>query len=250
VSADDVTDFVLYEAARHKPSGRREAATAMRALLRFLETRGAVRPGLDGAVPAMRQHKHASLPRHLTDEEVGRLVASCGESTPLGRRDRAVLVLLARLGLRAREVAVLQLDDIDWSDGRVLVRAGKTGRERSLPLHDDVGSTIVDYLRHGRPATSDRLLFRHARPPWRPLRGSGVTGVAQRAFARAGVSFVRPGASAFRHTAATQMVRRGATFKEIADVLGHARIETTTIYAKLDVDTLARVALPWPGGAR
>jgi site-specific recombinase XerD len=147
-------------------------------------------------------------------------------------------------------VAGLRLDDIDWRQGHVTIQASKSGRERRLPLPTDVGSALVSYLRDGRPKRPHRAIFLQARPPYRQLSGGVVTSVAQRGLKRAGVSPLRHGAHVFRHSAATQMVRRGATFKAVADVLGHACIETTAIYAKLDVDALARVSLPWPGGVR
>jgi len=245
--AEDVADFVRAKAATVKTS---LPVTAVRALLRFLATTGAVRPGLDGAVPAVRHWKHASLPRHLTAEETEDVLGRCDEATSLGRRDRAILLLLVRLGLRAGEVAALTLDDLDWRHGHLLVRGTKSRRERKLPLPDDAGRAIVAYLRCGRPHQSHRAVFLQARPPFEPLKASGVTDVAQRALAKAGLSMTRPGAHVLRHTAATHMVRRGATFKEVADVLGHASLQTTGIYAKLDLETLARVALPWPGGER
>jgi site-specific recombinase XerD len=249
VSADDIADFVLGEASRLGTSACRRPATAMRALLRFLTTTGAVRSGLDGAVPAVRQWKHAALPGYLSPHQMQRALAQCDESPAMGRRDLAILLLLARLGLRAGEVAALELGDIDWREGCVRIRAGKTGRERCLPLPDEVGNAIVAYLRHGRANPPYRAVFLRIRAPLRPLTAAGVSDIAHRALVRAEVSIVPSRAHVFRHTAATHMVRNGATFKEVADVLGHARIETTAIYAKLDVATLSRVAMPWPGGA-
>jgi site-specific recombinase XerD len=201
-------------------------------------------------VPTVRRWKHASLPRYLTDDAVKAVLGSCDETTPNGVRDRAILLLLVRLGLRAGEVTTLALDDIDWRGGHLLVRRAKPRRERSLPLPHDVGQAIVAYLKCGRLRTPCRAVFLQARPPFEPLTPRGVSDVAQRALARAGLSVVRPGAHVLRHTAATQMVRRGVTLKQVADVLGHASLQTTAIYAKLDLDTLARVALPWPGGTR
>ena len=143
----------------------------------------------------------------------------------------------------------LSLDDIDWRAGRILIRPGKSGRERHLPMPTDVGAALVVYLRQGRAKRPYRTLFLLACPPYTALTASGVSAVAKRVLARAGVKALRAGAHAFRHTAATQMVRGGVSFKQVADILGHARLETTAIYAKLDVDALATVALPWPGGA-
>jgi site-specific recombinase XerD len=247
LTAEDVADFIRVKAASVKTS---LPVTATRALLRFLATTGDVRPGLEGAVPTVRRWKHASLPRYLTDDAVKDALASCDETTAIGVRDRAILLLLVRLGLRAGEVTALALDDIDWRAGHLLIRRAKPRRERSLPLPYDVGQAIVAYVKCWRPRRPCRAVFLQARPPYEPLVARGVSEVAQRALARAGLSVVRPGAHVLRHTAATQMVRRGATLKQVADVLGHASLQTTGIYAKLDLNTLARVALPWPGGTR
>ena len=249
LSAEDVADFIRVKAATVSTS---LPATAVRALLRYLATTGAVRRGLDRAVPAIRRWKHASLPRHLTAEQTEDVLGRCDKSTLIGKRDRAILLLLVRLGLRAGEVAGLTLDDIDWRHGHLLVRATKSRRERKLPLPDEVGSAIVTYLQGERPhRPHHRAVFvRVGRSPFEPLKVWGVTGVAQRALAKAGLTITRPGAHVLRHTAATHMVRRGASLKEVADVLGHVSLETTAIYAKLDLETLARVAMPWPGGER
>jgi len=248
LSAEDVADFIRVKAATVSTS---LPATAVRALLRYLATTGAVRRGLDGAVPAIRRWKHASLPRHLTAEQTEDVLGRCDEGTLIGKRDRAILLLLVRLGLRAGEVAGLTLDDIDWRHGHLLVRATKSRRERKLPLPDEVGRAIVSYLRCERPHRShNRAVFAQGRSPFEPLKVWGVTDVAQRALAKAGLTMTRPGAHVLRHTAATHMVRRGASLKEVADVLGHASLQTTGIYAKLDLETLARVAMPWPGGER
>lgn len=247
--ADDITDFVCAQAARLKASSR-APVTATRALLRYLATTGAVPAGIDGAVPTVREWKLASLPRYLHAAQLAQLLASCGESTWVELRNRAILLLLARLGLRAGEVAALRLDDIDWRNGCLLIRAGKTRRERPLPLPDEVGQALAAYLRGGRPQSPDRRVFLRARPPCGPLQSSAITTIAQCALRRAGVNVSRSGAHVFRHTVATQMVRRGVALKEVADVLGHAQLETTAIYAKLDLGALSRVALPWPGGAR
>ena len=171
------------------------------------------------------------------------------ETRPSGRRDRAILLLLSRLGLRAGEAAVLTVKDIDWHNGAVRV-AGKGGRERRLPLPADVGAALVAALRSRPPTSSPDVIFVTARPPYRQLSGSTVSDIAERALRRAGVTVPRPGAHVFRHTVASQMVCRDVPMKTIGDLLGHARLETTTIYAKLDRETLATIALPWPGGAR
>lgn len=248
LTADDVTDFVRGQAARLKPTSCRPPVTATRAFLRFLISRGEVDAGLLGAAPTIRQWKHAALPKYLPTEDVARMLAACERSRPCGLRDFAIVTMLVRLGLRASEIANLQLDDLAWREGRVHVRAGKSGRARTLPLPEDAGQALAAYVQHGRPDASDRAVFLRARPPHGPLSSSAVSALVARTQRRGGVASARLGAHTLRHTAATHMVRRGATFKEVADVLGHARLETTRIYAKLDVETLAHVAVPWPGG--
>ncbi len=249
VTTDDIAEFVLVHAAKLSPATRRAPATAIRAFLRFLTSIDVVRSGLDGAVPPVREWKLAGLPRYLTPDELRRVLAAGeGEGTPTAKtRDHVVLLLLARLGLRASEVAALCVDDIDWREGHVRIRPGKSGRERCLPLAHDVGERLVSYLRARRAARGCRALLLRAHPPYGPMTGSTVTAIAQRALLRAGVTVARPGAHTLRHTTATHMVRQGVPFKAVADVLGHARLETTAIYAKLDLPTLAGVALAWPG---
>lgn len=250
LQADDLAAFVCRCAARLGPATRRAPGTAMRAMLRFLATTGAVPPGLVGAVPTIRQWRHAALPAALTARELTHVFAGCERPTPIGRRDRAILLLLGRLGLRAGEVAALRLDDLDWRQGHLRVRAGKSRRERVLPLPAEVGHALVAALADRRPGEPSRAVFLRVRPPVGPLTASAVSTIAHQALARAGVGVVPAGAHALRHTVATLLVQRGVPFKAVADLLGHARLHTTAIYAKLDLDTLARVALPWPGGGR
>jgi site-specific recombinase XerD len=247
LTADHLADFVQREAARLKPSASRLPVTAVRAFVRFLVLRGVVRSGLEGAVPTIRQWQHASLPKALTPEEVQRVLSLCESETDVAVRDRAVLLLLARLGLRSGEVAALQIEHIRWSAGEILIVAGKSGRERLLPMSDEIGRALVSYLRR-RPQSDDRRVFLRALPPYRPLVPLSIGEIAARCLHRAGLPAGYSSAHVLRHTVATQMVRRGASFKQVADVLGHARLATTAIYAKLDLETLSRLALPFPGG--
>ena len=248
LTADDVTGFVRGQAARLKPASCRLPVTATRAFLRFLVSRDDVEGGLVGAVPTIRQWKHAALPNFLTTEDVDRMFAACDPSRPAGRRDLAIMTMLVRLGLRAGEIVKLRLEDLAWREGSVHIRPGKSGRARALPLPEDAGRALAAYLQHERPGSSDRAVFLRARPPYGPLSSGTVSSLVVGAQRRAGVACARRGAHSLRHTAATHMVRHGATFKDVADVLGHTRLETTRIYAKLDIDTLAHVAVPWPGG--
>jgi site-specific recombinase XerD len=244
-----VTEFVQREAQWRSGFGRKAPATAMRVMLRYLVGRGEVPGGLEAAVPRVRHYQQAALPRHLSEADLARVLEACANRTPVGRRDYAMLLVLARLGLRAKEVARLALEDIDWVEGHVGIRAGKTHQDRRLPLAKDLGQAVIAYLKHGRPSSAHRLVFLEHRAPFGPLRtASAITHIVQRALARAGVDVPSGGAHLFRHSAATQMVQRGANFKQVADVLGHHSLQTTRIYAKLDLATLAQVALPWPGG--
>lgn len=250
LAAPGISNFVRTHAATLCPSACRAPVTATRAFLRFLVTVGELRAGLEAAVPTVRQWKLAALPRMLSDEDVQRVMTRLNETGTTGRRDRAILLLLTRLGLRASEVAALRVDDIDWRDGSLRLRPGKTPRERRLPLPGDVGDALVAVLQCRPPTAPRQALFVRARPPYRVLTAAAVTGLAQRALRRANIPVAHGGAHVFRHTVASRMVQRGVSMKAVGDVLGHARLETTEIYAKLDLDTLASVALPWPGGAR
>jgi integrase/recombinase XerD len=249
LTAATITTFVGKEASMRHGTGRKQPAVAIRSFLRFLVFRGEIRPGLEAAAPSPPQWKYASLPPRLTPEEVERVLAVYQDGSAISLRNRAILLLLARLGLRAQDVVSLCLDDIDWADGRFDLRPGKTRRARNLPLPHDVGQTIVTYLQSGRPQSASRQVFLQSRAPFRSLTGASVWGIVRQAFKRA--SFIVPpgiGSPIFRHTIASQMVNHGASFKDVADVLGHQSIETTGIYAKLDLDALAAVALPWGGG--
>jgi site-specific recombinase XerD len=250
LSADDLSSFVQQEASNRRGFGRHVPSVALRSFLRFLVTSGLVRDGLTAAVPSFKQYRHAALPERATVEQVNAVLSCCQDGTSVGLRDYAVLLLLARLGLRAHEVTRLTLDDIDWRAGLVLLRSGKTRRERVLPLPADIGDALVAYLLHGRPQVSTRRIFLRAQPPCRPWCGaSAVSQLVHRRLLQAGYP-AHPwrGAHLFRHTVASQMVNAGATFKEVADLLGHESLNTTALYAKLDLETLQRVALPWKGG--
>lgn len=185
----------------------------------------------------------------MTVAEVERALATWTGDSPTALWNRAILLLLARLGVRAYEVAALCLEDIHWYAGQVRLSPGKTHHERVLPLLQEVGEALAAYLQHGRPRTASRHLFLHCRAPFAPFADPRAIGlIARRACLRAGI-LARPrlGAHTFRHTAASQMVNQGAGFKDVADVLGHRSLQTTGIYAKLDVEALAGVVLPWMG---
>ena len=246
-------DHHLCEPRSSHATGRRRKlpAVAVRSFLRFLVFRGEIQPGLEAAAPLPPQWKQSALPPRLAPEEMERVLAVYQDGNARGPRDRAILFLLARLGLRAQDVALMCLDDIDWGDGRLDLRPGKSRRARSLPLPQDVGRALVTYLQTGRPQT--------AKPPSLSAKSATVSSVDHEWHLVGGAASVcagrhrRPPGIAchiFRHTAASDMVNRGASFKEVADVLGHQSIATTGIYAKLDLHALAAVALPWGGEAQ
>jgi len=249
VTPQVIVDFVRVQADKLKPSACAAPTTAMRVFLRFLVADRGLEARFVGAVPTVRQWKLASLPRYLSVEQVERTLASCDARSPVGVRDRAILLLMLRLALRAGEVARLQFADIDWREGELRIHSPKSARERKMPLPHDVGQALAEYVRNARPRSTQPYVFLRTRAPFSPITGpTAVSCIAKRHLKLAGIVTRGLSAHAFRHTAATQMVRCGASFKQVADVLGHRLLETTNIYAKLDEDTLHRVALPWPGG--
>lgn len=247
LTAGYVSGFVVEACAHPVQLSPRELVSGLRSFLRFLLAEGLIAGPLAQAVPSYASWRAAGLPKFLTAEETARLLASCDRRTAIGRRDYAVLVVLARLGLRAGEVAALRLDDLDWRAGELRVH-GKPRREERLPLPDDVGRAIAAYLRRGRPRVESRAVFVRAVAPLVGLTPTGVTWVAYAACDRAGLP--RAGAHRLRHTAATQVLRGGGSLVEVGQLLGHRRLATTAIYAKVDQASLAALARPWPGSAR
>jgi site-specific recombinase XerD len=241
-----VTEFVLAESRRCKVASAKAMTTRLRALLRFLYLEGLTPIALAGAVPSVASWRLTSLPKALPPEEVTRLLKSCDRRTAVGRRDFAVLMVLSRLGLRAGEVAGLQLSDIDWRRGELVIR-GKANREDRLPLPVDVGEAIVGWLTRGRPHCASQAVFIRVRAPQRGLGSTGVSTIVMRACDRVGRD--RVGAHRLRHTAATEMLRAGGSLVEVGQVLRHHGRDVTSIYAKVDRKALAAVVRPWPGSA-
>ncbi len=245
-TAKSLRVFVLKQSMRAGCRYRgKETMTAMRAFLRYLIAKGVCRPGMDDAIPTIAHWRLAALPRYLPAADVDRILNSCDERTPLGLRDHAVLLLLARLGLREGDIRDMRLSDLDWQQGAVRV-SGKGRVEVRLPLTQEVGDGILRYLQRGRPpAQTDRLFVRMA-APWGSLGTGTVSSLVARAMDRAGIVSKSRGAHVLRHSAATQMLRQGATLQEIAVVLRHRYLDTTAHYAKVDVQRLRAIALPWP----
>jgi site-specific recombinase XerD len=246
LTAADVTTLVVRECRRRRIGSAKDLVTGLRSLLQFLHLEGLTAHPLAPAMPAVARWGAGWLPRALGTDQVERLLASCDGHTPAGRRDRAILVVLARLGLRAGEVAALELDDIDWRRGEVVIR-GKGDRRERLPLPVDVGEALVAYLRKGRPRVGCRRLFLRVCAPIGGLSAAAVGDVVRRSCKRAGLSAV--GSHRLRHSAATGMLRAGGSLSEVGQVLRHASVATTAIYAKVDQAVLRSLTQPWPGGA-
>jgi integrase/recombinase XerD len=243
----DVLAFVLADCQRRPRRSAKLMVTALRSLLRFLYVEGLIERPLAQVVPSVAFWRLQGLPRGLASDQVRALLESCDSDTANGRRDLAILLLLVRLGMRRGEVARLRLEDIDWRAGELLVR-GKGARVERLPLPSDVGESVAAYLRDGRPADpGTRAVFMRVRAPRAAMTPAGITQVVVSASKRAGLGEVTP--HRLRHTAASELLRRGAPLVEIGQLLRHRTELTTTIYAKVDRDRLRELALPWPGGA-
>ncbi|MCP4202766.1 MAG: tyrosine-type recombinase/integrase [bacterium] len=236
-------------AMRHRTSSQRSAqalAASLRAFLRFLIVQGLCRTGLEPAVPTLAGWRLASLPRGLSASEVAQLLAACDGESVARIRDRAIILLLVRLGLRAGDVAELRLTDIDWKDGSLVV-SGKSRREVRLPLPQEVGDALLSYLERRPAANTDRAFLRVIAPIGPFRRGDAVSSVVKSVMRRAGVTAPVTGAHVLRHTAAREMLRQGVSLYEIGSLLRHSSIETTAhYYAKVDRDLLESVAQPWP----
>ncbi|MGO9218275.1 MAG: tyrosine-type recombinase/integrase [Streptosporangiaceae bacterium] len=248
LTAVAVTGFVRRECGRRSVASAKATVTGMRSLLRFLYLDGQITVPLAGAVPSAAGWQLAALPRAVSRADLTRLLDSCDRRSAAGRRDFAILVLLARLGLRAGEVAALELGDIAWRQGEITVR-GKGSRRDSLPLPADAGEAVAVWLAEGRPPDAAcPAVFVRLRSPHGRLASTSVSYVVRRACARAGVTAA--GAHRLRHAAATQMLGAGGTLAEIGQVLRHALPGTTAIYAKTDMLALSPLARPWPEGQR
>jgi len=251
ISQDDVTRYVERHARDGSPESGKAMCWSLRAFLRYLHHSGLNPLALAGCVPSIKQWKLASLPTYLSTAQVQNVLDGCGRTTVMGRRDYAILMMLAKLGLRADEVATLTLDDVDWRSGEMLVRA--KGRQRArMPIPPDVGAAVVAYLRDGRPKSSCRRLFlRSFAPHVGFASGCAITMIAKTALERAGIrGYAHQGAHIFRHSLATELLRSGATLSEIGQLLRHESHDTTRIYAKVDIDALRTLSLPWPGGVQ
>jgi site-specific recombinase XerD len=248
--APDVTAFVVRHARRLGSVRARLMVTALRSFFRYLRHRGAVTTDLAGCVPTVPNWSLSTLPRFLPAADVERVLECCDRKTSVGRRNHAILLLLARLGLRAGEVVGLNLDDIDWSTGQITIR-GKGGKSAPLPLVADAGASLAAYLRHDRPRSATRRVFiRHRAPLVGFGNSSTISSLVRRALKHAGVESAHTGAHVLRHSLATSLLRQGGSLDEIGELLRHQSPNTTAIYAKVDVTALQTLALAWPGGGQ
>jgi integrase/recombinase XerD len=248
--ARDVVSFVERQARCLHPKRSKLLTTALRSFLRYAQFCGKVKLDLGAAVPVVPHWTMTTVPRAIPADKVRQLLNSIDCDTAVGRRDYAIVLMLARLGLRASEVVFVELDDINWSAGQLRIR-GKAGQRGDLPLPADVGEAIAAYLRNGRPQSTSRRVFLRARAPIRGFKGaSGVGSIVRHRLQRAGIDAPTYGAHQFRHGLACELLRQGASLGEIGELLGHHSAETTRIYAKVDLEALRTLALAWPGAAR
>jgi site-specific recombinase XerD len=245
--ARSLRQFVLEGSRTSGWAAAKKRTTALRMLLRFLIAEGRCASDLDGAIPVLVHRRLSSLPRYLSADDVERVIASCDRASAVGQRDRAILLLLARLGLRAGDIVHLRLRDIDWKAAWIHV-SGKSRRETRLPLTQELGNALVTYLTRSRPTTETDVVFVRTRAPFRAFRSHcAVSVIVDRAFARAGVTRPSRGAAhLLRHSVATSMLRHGASLHDVAALLRHRSVTTTEIYAKVDVTMLRTIAQPWP----
>ena len=238
-------EFLLRRVSHFSQEKSKNLATAVRMFLRFLIARGYCAPGLEHSIPTVARWRLSSLPKYLPTQEVERLIDSCDQSSPLGARDRAILLLIARLGLRAGDVSALKFGDLLWKEGTLIV-SGKSRRQTRLPLPQEVGEAILHYLRHGRPHKVSDYIFITTTAPFVPISRQVVGRAVVRAVRRTGISAPTQGAHLLRHSAATCMLREGVSLPAIGALLRHVSIQTTTVYAKVDLGLLQEVAMPWP----
>jgi integrase/recombinase XerD len=248
--AEDIIRFVQSRAPRLRGKRAKLMTTALRSFFQYARMRGEVTLDLAAAVPIVARWSMSSIPRAIAPEQTKKLLASIDRKTVPGRRDYAILLLLARLGLRSGEVTSLELDDIDWSAGQLSVR-GKGGRRGEMPLSAEVGRAIAAYVRHERPQCTSRRVFLRARAPIQGFQGArGVGSMVRHRLKRTKIAAPTYGTHQFRHGLASAMLRQGASLAEIGAVLGHRHPDTTRIYTKIDLKALHTLAQPWPGGAR
>ena len=250
LAVGDITTFVRRQATELGSVQAKHLVSALRSFFRYPRHCGEIDTDLAGCVPRVPDYSFSAVPKFLPAGSVAKILRCTDRSIPRGRRDYAILMLLARFGLRTSEIVRLDLEDVDWELGQITIR-GKGGRWSKLPLPPDVGQSLAAYLQHDRPRCSTRRLFVTQRAPITGLStGCAIVKTVTRALSRAGIVSERKGGYLFRHTLATEMLGRGASLREIGEVLRHRKADTTRIYAKVGFSALRNLAQPWPGGAR
>ena len=247
LTSERIEDFFISYAQSMGRSARRSMQSALRTFLRFCFYQGYIEKSLEHAVPTLRIYKLATVPRGLTDTQAQQVLRCINRNNHVGRRDYAIVLLLYTYGVRGGQVRALRLEDINWAQNQILFKASKHGKDSLLPLTDEVGEGLLDYLQNSRPAYSYPHIFLTSRAPYHPLpRSSSLSAIADRRISAAGIQIPSKGAHAFRHCFATRILQKGHSLKAIADVLGHRHLGTTFIYTKVDFNTLRQVALEWP----
>lgn len=249
ITPEALLNFILEQRQRLCLETLQSLASSLRCFCRFLCFSGRVSGDLCHAIPRVASHGRDEFPTYLTDREVGRLLHRVGGSSSGQKRNYAIVLCLAKLGLRVGELAQLALDDIDWRAGTLRLAQTKGRRERRLPLPADVGKALADYLRHGRPSSNSRRVFLSLQDG-HPVRATGLSSMITKAMLRSGVKSSRKGPHLLRHTVASHLVQRGTSLKAVADLLGHRDLSTTQIYAKVNIPLLKQVAMPWPKEVR
>ena len=251
LQAQDATTFIRHTARDHSTRHAQLLVAALRSFFRFLHYQGEIETDLAPALPKVANWALSSLPKYISAGAVQRVLDECDRQTAVGRRNHAVLLLLARLGMRGGEVLRLNLEDIDWHNARIIIRASKGAGWTQLPLTAEVGEAIARYLRHDRPRCDCRKVFLRARAPYISLsHTAAITSLVRRALKKAGIESARKGCHLFRHSLATDMLRRGASLNEIGELLRHQSPNSTAVYAKVELAALRPLALSWPGGVQ
>ena len=247
LSSDRIEEFFISYAQIMGRSARRSMQSALRTFLRFCLHNGYIEQPLDRAVPTLRTYKLATVPRGLTDIQAQQVLRCINRNSHVGRRDYAIVLLLYTYGVRGGQVRALRLEDIDWAQNQILFKASKHGKDSLLPLTEEVGEALLDYLQYSRPPYAYPHVFLTCRAPYHPFpHSSSLSAIVERPIRAAGIEIPSKGAHAFRHCFATRMLHKGHSLKAVADVLGHRHLQTTFIYTKVDFNALKQVPLEWP----
>ena len=245
-TTNGVRAFILAQTRLGKGlSFTQSVVKSTRSFLRYLSAQRVCTPGLENAVPKVARWRLSSLPRYLPATDIRKLVIGCNVRTEIGARDRAILLLMSQLGLRAGDIRVLKLGDIDWKRSTVTV-SGKSARQVRLPLPQESGDALLRYVTRFRPRITSEIIFLCCQTPIRPFSPSSVSAAIRQCFVRAGIKSPTQGGHCLRHSAATQMLRDGASLQDVAAMLRHASLETTMLYAKVDVTALQQISQSWP----